>query len=378
MKRHEMVLWACILSDQYMPLSRFPLPSHPFNTNPPSFWTIFFNRPTGIKDADLLSCQIDNCFGSLNISRHPNLLFGSDYDKYESLAELTRLMMRVMQLNTRNIDERRLSAVTSLDGQLRQWYGTLEGRRTWMPENIAGGLPCFFLERQYYHAGLIILHWRPAQYTTPYPSSSSTKPDSTIQLFTMSRDACLASALQLADLLNQGRLVLAATKVFRPCLLRALIAAAALVASTAVFPELHTRLKCLHSLQNLIKYLGKIAQFYQPAERISQGLSQFLRNSTVGLKALSGPDSCFANTMFALSLPTTATSQEMVADTQCSTLGKDAWADISSFIADNKGMAQIVAHAHNLETANGDTLNDVDSFVPSHGQEPRDNQMGGG
>jgi hypothetical protein len=228
---------------------------------------------------------------------------------------------------------------------------------------------------QHYHAALIVLHWHPAQYATTYPSSSSSsKPDSALQLLTISRKACLDSALQLTDVLRQGRLRFATRQLFVTCLLNVIIAAAALIASTAVFADPHARLECLQSLRDLVDCLEDMVQIYQPAERVSKGLSRFLRNPGAGLKALSGPFSCFANTMFALRLPTVTPgpdSSEPTSDTPRPPPTEPSWGDTYAFIADDNGMAQIVAHASSLETSNRDTLDDVDSFLAGHIWEPR-------
>jgi hypothetical protein len=71
--------------------------------------------------------------------------YGPDHDKYESLADLTRLMMKVTKSNARNIDEMRFSAIASLDRQLKRLCNALPERLAWMPENTAIEPLCYFL-----------------------------------------------------------------------------------------------------------------------------------------------------------------------------------------------------------------------------------------
>ncbi|KAI9812436.1 MAG: hypothetical protein M1827_004667 [Pycnora praestabilis] len=259
--RH-MVLWACMVYDKY--------------------WALFLGRPTSIKSSDLRVFQLTAHFQRLGSCLPSGPEKSLETLIYEALLDLMDVAGKITEdLDTRPLptDNNAYLAMAALDRELNSWYMRLPGSLKWSPTNVQTAPFSFFLLHQQFHSALILLHRPFATYEHSYPKIED-ESDIDINHFSLlSRSICFDNATRLARIFRFHRERFDTRQIFVTGLHHAGTAATALVAGITLIQDPKDRVEPLQHLQCLDDALQDMSHAYAPAERLSNILSNVMRES---------------------------------------------------------------------------------------------------
>ncbi|KAI1743177.1 fungal-specific transcription factor domain-containing protein [Xylaria scruposa] len=279
------------------------------------FWALFLGRPTSIKRQDLGLDIFKRAPGySSELSPEVTTVnYTVEEEIYEQLVELMNLAGKIVEsqcepqyshdayTTSRTVDEADKNSpmdISTLDQQLRDWYGRLPSHLSWGPDNIRTA-PCsyFLLHQQYYAISILLYRSEQAHGLVPKDRSASQSPSSpetalstdgqTRDLHNLAsltsndgrksvHDVCTQAATKLAQIMSQYREKYDLEKTCCTSLQPAGAASIALLAATTYSHDEAERRAYLSSLETLSDALRIISRSYEPAARMENLIQSVL------------------------------------------------------------------------------------------------------
>ncbi|KIW44436.1 uncharacterized protein PV06_02907 [Exophiala oligosperma] len=204
-----LMMSALLMADLEGNLRRYSVGWHSYTNvlrarSPSRAWSLFFGRPTAIKQTDLVLSDAMSQGQGAQLSQYVGLEMREQMEIYEAHIKFIELQAKVVNVLDLQAVLSQTSAcynITALDRELSSWYQNLPPNLQWKEENIERAHFSFFLLHQSYQFLLILLHRRFTymdRASSHYMGQTQRSIDPIVEF---SRTICYESAVKIVHML---------------------------------------------------------------------------------------------------------------------------------------------------------------------------------